>query len=65
MQLDYGWEIRRLSQQPFGALIEQTYPSGRKVKNVIDNNGDLEIVQSAKCMDAVRGTDAGCTRSKR
>ncbi len=44
-----------------GALIEQTYPSGRKVKNVIDNNGDLEIVQSAKCMDAVRGTDADCT----
>ncbi|MCW5950067.1 MAG: RHS repeat-associated core domain-containing protein [Pyrinomonadaceae bacterium] len=31
-----------------GALVEQTYPSGRVVKNVIDNNGDLEIVQSKK-----------------
>ncbi len=31
-----------------GALIEQTYPSGRVVKNVLDNNGDLSIVQSRK-----------------
>lgn len=31
-----------------GALIEQTYPSGRVVKNVLDNNGDLSIVQSKK-----------------
>ena len=31
-----------------GALIEQTYPSGRVVKNVIDGNGDLSIVQSRK-----------------
>lgn len=31
-----------------GALIEETYPSGRVVKNVLDNNGDLEIVQSKK-----------------
>jgi len=31
-----------------GALIEQTYPSGRKVKNVIDNNGFLSMVQSRK-----------------
>ncbi len=44
-----------------GAMVEQTYPSGRKVKTILDNNGDLEIVQSAKCMDAVRGTDADCT----
>jgi hypothetical protein len=31
-----------------GALVEQTYPSGRVVKNVIDGNGDLVIVQSKK-----------------
>lgn len=31
-----------------GALIEQTYPSGRVVKNVLDNNGDLEAVESKK-----------------
>lgn len=31
-----------------GALIEETYPSGRVVKNVIDTNGDLNIVQSKK-----------------
>jgi YD repeat-containing protein len=31
-----------------GALVEQTYPSGRKVKNVIDNNGYLSMVQSRK-----------------
>ncbi|MBX3295444.1 MAG: hypothetical protein KF762_07010 [Acidobacteria bacterium] len=29
-------------------MIEQTYPSGRKVKNVIDNNGFLSMVQSRK-----------------
>jgi len=31
-----------------GALIEQTYPSGRTVKNVIDNDGELSIVRSRK-----------------
>ena len=31
-----------------GALIEETYPSGRVVKNVLDNDGDLAIVQSKK-----------------
>ncbi len=31
-----------------GALIEQTYPSGRVVKNILDNNGDLSIMQSRK-----------------
>ena len=31
-----------------GALIEQTYPSGRVVKNVLDSNGDLALVQSKK-----------------
>lgn len=30
------------------ALIEQQYPSGRVVKNVLDTNGDLSIVQSKK-----------------
>jgi len=29
-----------------GALIEETYPSGRVVKNVLDMSGDLSIVQS-------------------
>jgi YD repeat-containing protein len=31
-----------------GALIEQTYPSGRVVKNVLDANGDPSMVQSKK-----------------
>ena len=31
-----------------GALIEQKYPSGRVVKNVLDNDGDLALVQSKK-----------------
>ena len=31
-----------------GALVEQTYPSGRVVKNVLDNDGDLSMVQSKK-----------------
>ncbi|MBS1797911.1 MAG: RHS repeat-associated core domain-containing protein [Acidobacteria bacterium] len=31
-----------------GALIEQSYPSGRVIKNVLDNNGDLSMVQSKK-----------------
>jgi RHS repeat-associated protein len=31
-----------------GALIEETYPSGRVVKNTVDENGDLEQVQSRR-----------------
>ena len=31
-----------------GALVEQTYPSGRVVKNVLDNDGELALVQSKK-----------------
>ncbi len=31
-----------------GALIEQQYPSGRKVQNTLDANGDLEMVRSRK-----------------
>lgn len=31
-----------------GALVEEKYPSGRIVKNVLDENGDLELVQSKK-----------------
>lgn len=31
-----------------GALIEQKYPSGRVVKNILNQNGDLSIVQSKK-----------------
>ncbi|MGB7068400.1 MAG: hypothetical protein WBD22_02810, partial [Pyrinomonadaceae bacterium] len=31
-----------------GALIEETYPSGRVVKSVLDNDGELSRVQSRK-----------------
>ncbi|HRI05068.1 MAG TPA: RHS repeat-associated core domain-containing protein [Pyrinomonadaceae bacterium] len=31
-----------------GAIVEEEYPSGRRVQNVLDNNGDLSIVQSKK-----------------
>ena len=31
-----------------GALVEETYPSTRVVKNVLDSSGDLSIVQSSK-----------------
>lgn len=31
-----------------GALIEQQYPSGRKVQNTLDASGDLEMVKSRK-----------------
>jgi RHS repeat-associated protein len=31
-----------------GAMIEQKYPSGRVVKAVLDNDGDLALVQSKK-----------------
>ncbi len=31
-----------------GALIEETYPSGRVVKNTLDIDGDLAMVQSSK-----------------
>ncbi len=44
-----------------GAMVEQRYPSGRVVKNVLDASGDLSMVQSARCMDAAAGTDAECT----
>ncbi|HMM81501.1 MAG TPA: RHS repeat-associated core domain-containing protein [Pyrinomonadaceae bacterium] len=44
-----------------GALDEETYPSGRVVKNVLDNNGDLSIVESGKCLDSTPGTNASCT----
>jgi len=35
-----------------GALIEEKYPSGRVVKNVLDSDGDLEMVQSKKNTNA-------------
>jgi RHS repeat-associated protein len=35
-----------------GALIEETYPSGRVVKNVLDNDGELSMVQSKKNQNA-------------
>jgi RHS repeat-associated protein len=31
-----------------GGLVEQTYPSGRVVKNTLNNNGELSMVQSKK-----------------
>ena len=31
-----------------GALIDETYPSGRVVRNTLDANGDLSQVQSKK-----------------
>ena len=34
-----------------GALVEQKYPSGRVVRNVLDNEGDLSMVQSKKNSD--------------
>ncbi len=37
-----------------GALIEETYPSGRVVKNTLDNDGDLQQVQSKKANDTFR-----------
>jgi RHS repeat-associated protein len=42
-----------------GALIEQTYPSGRKVKLTIDRNGDLAQVQSRKNANYGFATYAG------
>lgn len=35
-----------------GALVEQKYPSGRVVKNVLDNDGDLAMVQSKRNAEA-------------
>jgi hypothetical protein len=43
-----------------GAVIEETYPSTRKVKNTLESNGDLSMVQSVKCLDSTPGTDATC-----
>jgi RHS repeat-associated protein len=35
-----------------GNLLEETYPSTRVVKNVLDNNGDLAMVESKKTSSA-------------
>ena len=35
-----------------GAIIEETYPSGRVVKNVLNNDGELAILQSKKNANA-------------
>jgi RHS repeat-associated protein len=37
-----------------GALLEQTYPSGRVVKNTFDNDGQLMQVQSRKLNDTFK-----------
>ncbi len=36
-----------------GSLIEETYPSTRKVKHILDNDGDLSTVKSKKNANAV------------
>jgi RHS repeat-associated protein len=41
----YGFEY---AYNLSGALIEETYPSGRKVQNVLDADGNLETVRSKK-----------------
>jgi RHS repeat-associated protein len=55
-----------------GALIEETYPSGRVVKNTLDNDGDLAQVQSKKLNDSFKNyanaftyTSAGAVSSLR
>ncbi|MEZ5423978.1 MAG: hypothetical protein R2682_12930 [Pyrinomonadaceae bacterium] len=41
-----------------GALIEETYPSGRAVKNTLDADGSLSQVQSLNANDMrLRNTD--------
>ena len=35
-----------------GALVDEIYPSGRVVKNVLDSDGDLALVQSKKNSNA-------------
>jgi RHS repeat-associated protein len=45
--VSYGSEMEYVYNLS-GALIEETYPSTRKVRNVLDNNGDLSLVQSKK-----------------
>jgi RHS repeat-associated protein len=37
-----------------GALIEETYPSGRVIKNTLNADGDLQLVQSRKANDTFR-----------
>ena len=44
-----------------GALIEEKYPSGRLVRNVLDNNGDLMQVQSKKANETLRNYANGFT----
>src|SRR5690606_13314746 len=41
-------------------VVEQLHPRAQRVKNVLDNNGDLSIVQSAKCLDGTPRTGASC-----
>ena len=46
--ISYGITPQLYKYNLAGALIEQTYPSGRVVKNVLDTDGDLAMVQSKK-----------------
>ncbi|MCV4600396.1 hypothetical protein OFC63_30705, partial [Escherichia coli] len=41
--------------------VEETYPSGRVVRNELDGNGELAMVRSGRCLDAVAVTDGSCT----
>ena len=49
----YGNEIE-YTYNLSGALLEETCPSGRVVKNTLDNEGDLQQVQSKKTNDTFR-----------
>ncbi|MFN0141771.1 MAG: RHS repeat domain-containing protein [Pyrinomonadaceae bacterium] len=44
-----------------GTLIEETYPSGRVVKNTLDATGDLQQVQSMRLNDTYRNYANGFT----
>ncbi len=48
---DYG-EPMTYTYNLSGAMIEQKYPSGRVVKNVLETDGDLSIIQSKKNQNA-------------
>ncbi|MCO6509364.1 MAG: hypothetical protein J5I65_01090 [Aridibacter famidurans] len=43
-----AFPVMEYSYNLSGVLIEETYPSGRKVKNILDNDGELSMVSSRK-----------------
>ena len=50
--VSYGTTAQTYTYNLAGAIIEEKYPSGRVVKNVLDTDGDLSIVQSKKNANA-------------